>query len=235
MQTVGESISQNGSDSQNGGERYSAGVGLRERNAAQTRELILDTALPLFLERGYEATTMEEIAQLAQIGTSTLYRYFPTKDALVLEPLSLRGQMASELRERPADEALDLALGHAIRALLAAPRGDSSRLRQVQAVTDDTPVLQGRLLEEFVKERSLLEQAVAERLGRPDGDIFCVMTARLATVVLELAAELGRAADEREPETALESQDVTRRILELTRDVLGTLHADPPAIPRLEM
>ena len=72
-------------------------MGLRERNAAHTRELILDTALPLFLEQGYEATTMEEIAERAGIGTSTLYRYFPSKDLLVLEPLSVRGHMAAEL------------------------------------------------------------------------------------------------------------------------------------------
>lgn len=202
-------------------------VGLRERNAAQTRELILATALPLFLDRGYEATTMEEIAEAAQIGTSTLYRYFPTKDALVLEPLSLRGQMADELRRRPADEPLAQALGHAVRALLEAPRGDSARLGQVQAVLERTPALRMRLLEEFTAERSLLERAVAERLGRPVGDTFCVVSARLATVVLELAADLGRS-----PGAAPDT--VVAQTLEAARRLMVELHGEPPVLPRLD-
>jgi AcrR family transcriptional regulator len=202
-------------------------VGLRERNAAQTRELILDTALPLFLEQGYEATTMEEIAERAEIGTSTLYRYFPSKDLLLLEPLALRGQMATELLARPADEPLDLALGHAIRALLTAPRADASRLHQVQAVLDRAPGPRARLLEEFLQERTLLEQAVAERLGRPADDVFCVVTARLATVLLELAADLARSAFSADPATA--DQD----ILDLAASVLARLHEQPPVVPRL--
>ena len=203
-------------------------MGLRERHAAQTRELILDTALPLFLEKGYDATTMEEIAEAAQIGTATLYRYFPNKDLLVLEPLSLRGQMADELRSRPTGEPLDLALGHSIRALLVAPRGNAARLRQVQAVIDDAPGVQARLSEEFVKERTLLERAVADRLGRPADDVFCLVTARLATVVLELAATLGR-------DLASDDTDVAvQQTLELAHGVMATLHDEPPVVPRLE-
>jgi len=203
-------------------------VGLRERHAAQTRELILDTALPLFLEKGYDATTMEEIAEAAQIGTSTLYRYFPNKDLLVLEPLSLRGQMADELRSRPTGEPLDLALGHSIRALLVAPRGNAARLRQVQAVIDAAPGVQARLSEEFVKERTLLERAVADRLGRPADDVFCLVTARLATVVLELAATLGRDLASDDTDAAVQ------QTLELAHGVMATLHDEPPVVPRLE-
>ena len=199
-------------------------MGLRERNAAQTRELILDTALPLFLQQGYEATTMEEIADRAQIGTTTLYRYFPSKDLLLLEPLSLRGQMAAELARRPRQEPLGLALGHAIRALLTAPRGDTPRLRQVQAVLDGAPGPRARLLEEFIRERTLLEQAVAERLGRSADDVYCIVTARLATVLLELAAELGR-----DDPTGSGDQDVLLRVQEL----MDQLQLEPPTLPRL--
>ena len=203
-------------------------MGLRERNAARTRDLILDTALPLFLEQGYEATTMEQIAERAQIGTSTLYRYFPTKDLLVLEPLGLHGQMAAELLARPADEDLDLALGHAVRALLTSPRGDAERLRQVQAVMEDAPSLQTRLLQEFANERTLLERAVAERLDLPEDDVFCVMTARMATTVLELASELSRGRVGAGPD--LEVQDVVDR----ARSITDALRTRPPVLPRLE-
>ncbi len=199
-------------------------MGLRERNAAQTRELILDTALPLFLEQGYEATRMEEIAEMAEIGTSTLYRYFPTKDSLVLEPLSMRGQMAETFLARPADEALDLALGLAVIALLIAPRANARRLRQVHALVARTPVLGARLVEEFVRERSLLEQAVAHRLGRPSDDLFCIMTARTATAVLELVAERAR-------EVSDDAATAEAQIRDIAHDLMSRLHAEPPALP----
>lgn len=86
-------------------------MGLRERNAARTREMIIDTALSLFLSRGYEATKMEDVAEAAGIGTSTLYRYFPTKDLLVIDPLAFRGKLAEGLRARPAEESIEVALG----------------------------------------------------------------------------------------------------------------------------
>jgi hypothetical protein len=135
--------------------------------------------------------------------------------------------MADELRRRPPDEALDLALGHAIRALMSTPRGDNPRLRQVKAVIDRTPSLQARLADQFVHERTLLQRAVADRLGRPEDDVFCVVTARLATVVLELASDLAW--------SALEDEDPqTVQVLALVQDVLERLQREPPVVPRLD-
>lgn len=200
-------------------------MGLRERNAAQTRELILDTALPLFLERGYERTTMEEIAEAAQIGTSTLYRYFPSKEVLVIEPLAIRGHLAAEFRSRPPDEPLAVALGHALSAFLVAPRADRARSLQIRAIVDSSPGPRARLIEDFFNERTLLEHAVAERLGRPEGDPFCVATARLATVVLEMIGDLGAPSGD----AATSEQDV----LDIARTVMARLGSEPPVLPTL--
>jgi AcrR family transcriptional regulator len=201
-------------------------MGLRERNAAQTRELILDTALPLFLERGYEATTMEEIAERADVGASTLYRYFPTKDALVLQPLALQGQLAAALRARPTEEPLDLALGHSLRAFITDPSIDRARQRQILDIVDRATALRQRLREAFVNERTLLGEAIAERMGRPVGDIFCVMTARLATSVLELLSELQQALPD-DPDA------IERQTVELAEKLIGRLQSEPPVVPRL--
>lgn len=195
-------------------------MGLRERNAEQTRELIIDTALALFAERGFEHTRMEEIAERAQIGTSTLYRYFPTKDQLITEPLVLRGQMATELRARPADEPLEVALGHALAAFLTEPRLDPQRLQRVIAVLATADGPRTRLLEEFAKERTLLEQAIADRLDRPADDLFCLMTARLVTTVVEL---VGTTA----PGTAGET-------LAVAAGILDRMRLEPPVVPRLD-
>ena len=58
--------------------------GFRERKKARTRDRIRKHALRLILERGCEATTVQQIAEAAEVSLSTLFRYFPTKAQLVL-------------------------------------------------------------------------------------------------------------------------------------------------------
>ena len=94
-------------------------MGLRELNAARTRALIADAAYALFAEQGYDPTTMEQVAERADVGSSTLYRYFPTKESLVLAPLGEPGSMAAEVARRPDGEPIEQVLGHAVLALLA--------------------------------------------------------------------------------------------------------------------
>lgn len=60
-------------------------MGLREVKRERTRRLIADKAFELFCDHGFGRTTVEQIAAAAEVGPSTLYRYFPTKETLVLE------------------------------------------------------------------------------------------------------------------------------------------------------
>ncbi|MEV1176468.1 helix-turn-helix domain-containing protein [Nonomuraea sp. NPDC049784] len=60
-------------------------MGLRERKKEQTRRRIAEVALRLFDERGYDAVTVNEIAEVAGVAKVTLFNYFPTKDCLVTE------------------------------------------------------------------------------------------------------------------------------------------------------
>jgi AcrR family transcriptional regulator len=59
-------------------------VGLRERKKARTRDAISEAAIALFLDRGYDAVSVAEIAEAAEVSKRTLFAYFPTKDDLVL-------------------------------------------------------------------------------------------------------------------------------------------------------
>ena len=78
-------------------------AGLRERKKAKTRAAIREHALRLFRERGYSATTVEQIAAAAEVSPATFFRYFPTKEDVVLwdEYDALIWEM---LDQRPGDE-----------------------------------------------------------------------------------------------------------------------------------
>ncbi|MBA8796247.1 AcrR family transcriptional regulator [Friedmanniella endophytica] len=179
-------------------------MGLRERKAARNRQRMTEVALALFLEHGYDETTMEQIAEAAEVGTSTLYRYFPTKDQLLLDPLVEAMDPTPRLRERPADEPLGEALGAALLAAAEAMAGDP-RIADVRRLVDAAPVPRARLWDRMRTLRDDFEQAVGERAGRPADDLTVRMTAGAALDVFHLLdrARHDARADARDPVAAL--------------------------------
>jgi AcrR family transcriptional regulator len=168
-------------------------MGLRERNAERTREQIIDVALELFFTRGYEQTTMEQIAERAEVGSTTLYRYFPTKDLLLLHQLTAF-DWGHALRERPTDEPIAVSLALVLRDTLdsSSRRPETGRLRQL---IDEVPVARARLWDVAIQSRSSLEAALAERTGgRPD-DLVVTMTARMMYQVYDIVFAQWSAGD----------------------------------------
>src|ERR1039458_5497120 len=76
-------------------------AGLRERKQARTRASLREHALRLFGEQGYHATTVEQIAAAAEVSPSTFFRYFPTKEDLVLQD-DMDTRMIEALERQPA-------------------------------------------------------------------------------------------------------------------------------------
>src|SRR5262249_43771945 len=75
--------------------------GLRERKKQRTREAIATVALALFAERGYQQTTVAEIAEAAEVSKGTLFAYFPSKEEIVFaDTAPLREDLCRELRHR---------------------------------------------------------------------------------------------------------------------------------------
>jgi len=120
---------------------------LRERKRIRTRLMIQTEALRLFNEKGYARTTVEEIADAAAISPRTFFRYFPTKEDVVMwdeyDPLALE-----LLESRPDDEPLAESFRMVVRETLSGLyRRDPERLLQrVQLAS--VPELRARFLEE---------------------------------------------------------------------------------------
>src|SRR5579871_3521321 len=85
--------------------------GLRERKKRRTRQTIIDVALKLFAQKGYDKTTLIEIADAAEISPSTVFNYFTTKDAIVF---ALTDQIVASARERIARRLDDEPTAHTI-------------------------------------------------------------------------------------------------------------------------
>lgn len=195
-------------------------MGLREINAARTRELIVDGALELFFERGYDATTMEDIAGHVGIGISTLYRYFPTKDQLATAPIGDPGLMAAELAGRPASESPEQALGHALTRFLENASANPEQAKDFQRLLEETPRLATRLVEWLFEAHTHLAQALAARRGLPPDDLSSAASAWLVIFVLQRVDHVHQAGDQRDG-------------VEIAAEVMAQLDSSAPLTPRL--
>ncbi|HEY0248498.1 MAG TPA: helix-turn-helix domain-containing protein [Gryllotalpicola sp.] len=197
-------------------------MGLRETKVARTRAQIVDVAVNLFLEKGYDGTTMEEIAEQAEVGTTTLYRYFPSKDLILLDPFTREDPVADTVRSRPADEPIDIVLGHAVLATFAYLEHDQPRINAIRTLIDESSAPRARLWDVLARNLAELERAIAERTGAPVDSVSVRMTARVTQLTIELAADTWR------------SSEGTRRLPEIARTIMAALKSDGvpfPAVP----
>ncbi|MEU4928794.1 helix-turn-helix domain-containing protein [Streptomyces yokosukanensis] len=142
-------------------------MGLREKKAQKVREAIYDAMLTLAERDGYEAATLEQVAERAEVAISTVYRYFANKDAILLDPVERGvGALAGLFRARPEDEHAAVSLGWTVRAALDIGPEHLARIRRLRAQLDLAPGPRARLWDLMHRERLLLEDAIAERSGR---------------------------------------------------------------------
>ena len=115
---------------------------LRERKKERTRHAIADAAVQLFEARGYEATTIEDIAAAAEVSPRTFFRYFATKDEVVLERAGdITSHVHDLLAARPAGEPLLVSLRELGATLVSEHAIDDARLRQVLRLIHREPAL----------------------------------------------------------------------------------------------
>ncbi|MDL5203517.1 TetR family transcriptional regulator [Streptomyces sp. ALI-76-A] len=145
-------------------------LGLRERKKIRTRETIRAATYALISEQGYDATTIEQIADRAEVSPSTVFRYFPAKEDIVLPDGfdDLGSILPAELRSRPVDEPWPDSLRYVMRravGLGTAEEPEVTRLRSQLMV--QVPAVRARMMESMSSTGRLLAEAVAARTGRP--------------------------------------------------------------------
>ncbi|MBT2510302.1 TetR family transcriptional regulator [Streptomyces sp. ISL-98] len=173
--------------------------GLRERKKLKTRIAIRNATYRLISEQGYGATTIEQIAEAAEVSPSTVVRYFPSKEDIVLTD-EYDPQVEAALRSRPADEPLIESLRTVIKqalrhALDAEP--DEMLLRTKLMV--EVPAVRARMMQSMSVTGRMLCGVVAERTGRQADDLEVrVLSMSVVAAVMETGvywAEGGRQDD----------------------------------------
>ena len=131
--------------------------GLRERKKQQTRIALVDAALALFEAKGFEATTVEEIAAAADVSPRTFFRYFAAKESVLL---AVHDEEFSRLLA-----AVESGAGLA-EAVVGTLDGDHERFRRVQSLLARTPALRATFLERAVEqERQLVDKLLPAGAG----------------------------------------------------------------------
>ncbi|WP_327289024.1 TetR/AcrR family transcriptional regulator [Streptomyces sp. NBC_01198] len=163
-------------------------AGLRERKKVRTRQAIRAAAYRLFAEHGYDATPVDRIAAEADVSPSTVFRYFPTKEDIVLTD-EYDDAMADMLRLRPAGEpplvSVRMVMHESLSGILGDP-GQRAEMVQREELVRDVPAIRARAHESMSATGRLLGGIIADRTGRPaDALEVRVFTAAVFAVLHE--------------------------------------------------
>ena len=178
-------------------------TGLRERKKQQTRQAIHDAAMRLFAERGFDATTIADIAEAADIAPRTFFAYFPSKeDAVFPKYETAHAEFDRVLRERPAGttalEALRTWVEKAAQEYIPAP---DQMLLEAKLRRESPAVAACDLRHTRQFERRLAE-AVGEDLGEPADALRPRLVAAAATAALTASSDSADSLLERDPKAA---------------------------------
>ncbi|WP_433175682.1 TetR family transcriptional regulator [Actinoallomurus sp. CA-150999] len=169
-------------------------VSLRERKKAKTKSAIQKEALRLFAEKGYEATTVEEIVDIVEVSRATFFRYFPTKADIVLHDVG-DSMVVQALENLPKDDPVIESLRLAIRRLHEeASEAGLSLNRQREELLRRVPELRARVPGHMAQAIPLLASALARRCERSAEDID-VLAVSGAIIGAAIAAWISTADD----------------------------------------
>ena len=176
--------------------------GLRERKRQQTRDRLTRAAMALFLERGFEATTLDEIAAAADISRRSFFHYFASKEDVVFawQEESTTALVAA-VAQRPATESMLAAAENAISAMVRQLEpGEAIAMARLKR---DNPALQARDQVKYEKLERALAEALAKRAGHRTEKLQARLVAMIVTGAMRIGGEQWAAEGAREKPEAL--------------------------------
>jgi AcrR family transcriptional regulator len=194
--------------------------GLRERKKQQTRDTIARVALQLFAERGYDETTLAEIAEAADVSPRTIFAYYESKeDILFCGEAAFLDLLKQKLDQRPpGTTTVD-----AIREFLSSvpPPDDEARLRKKILTT--SPALQMKIRARHAQLEPLLAESIAKDLGAGPDDIRPTLIAASITAAFTTVRDRLFEAEVGEPISHDEAMRTIDQVLEFLRGGLEAL------------
>ena len=162
---------------------------LRERKKLRTRRALADAALRLFAEKGFDATTIDELADAAEVSKTTFFRFFPAKEAAGIEAeAELWTAFLTAVAERPLGPTVLAGLHDtlAAAALGLDPSWDE-RFRATRRLIAGEPALLAYVQHYRATVQGQLASCLAARLGLDPGDLRLPILAELAVATWSIA------------------------------------------------
>ncbi|MDT0269988.1 TetR family transcriptional regulator [Streptomyces sp. DSM 44915] len=199
-------------------------TGLRERKKQQTRRHISDVATGMFLERGFDAVTVAEVAEAAEVSVNTVYNYFPAKEDLFFDrEEEIVDRPSARVRERgPGASASDAILGGLRSDIEERPVnvGLVEGFERFLAVVHGSPSLMARMMTMMYKTSQRLAATLAEETGAdPDDPLPELVAAQLMSVHANLHQTVRRRRAEGRSPTEVTAELLHR--LEISERLLG--------------
>jgi AcrR family transcriptional regulator len=188
-------------------------MSLREMKMERTRELIGEVAFALFRDKGFAATTVEEIAAAAEVGARTVYRHYPTKEMLALSGFAEVFETAlADLRACPEDAAVPDVLHVILESVLRSHLKKPEQLLTAYTIAQDTPSVLAHFAYTMRDWQAELRHEVAERIGGRSADVTAEFAVAQTASVFALAFRKWFESDGR-----ADLRRLTGEILELLR------------------
>lgn len=176
--------------------------GLRQRKRLQTRERLTRAAMALFLERGFEATTLDDIAAAADISRRSFFHYFASKEDVVFAwQEESTAALIAAVAARPAHESMLTSAENAITAMVR--QIEPGEAIAMACLKRDNPALQARDQVKYEKLERALADALSKRAGHRTEKLQARLVAMIAAGAMRIGSELWAAEGAREKPEAL--------------------------------
>lgn len=187
-------------------------AGLRERKRLETRQRITQSGIGLFVEKGYEATTLDDIAAAAGISRRTFFYYFKSKDDILLSLQSGMGDMiVAALREQPDSTPALIAVRNAVIEVCAP--FSTEKMMAIDRLMRSNEGVQARKQASYVQHERTLFEALREKWPQPERETALRLVAMLSIGAIRLSTD------------ALNREGGRRSLTDILTEIFDTLEA----------